>query len=419
MTRSAKGNGSITSLPDGRWLVKIPVGKYPKGTTRYVTEKCRTKSEANRVHARLLAERENQSLVAGPRHTFRQYATEVLNAGSDRVSERTLDGYLRTLRKHVFPVLGTRVLTDIKPYDLERLLNAVRKTHSASTVNNIRTAVSKVFAEALRHELVLSNPVARTQKARRQEYEPTQVRLPWTEEEVRHVLDAVNNSPLRAILTLDLMTGMRLGELQGLRWSDIDFEARTLSVERTLSHVSLLQPDGSTKRVVSVRPPKTASSRRVIQLTSPVLDALALHREEQELARLSAGPQWQETDYVFTNQVGGPLDESNFRKRFKRFLAKNGIREIRIHDMRHSFATILVERDSGFLPAVSKALGHSSLAITMDIYANTARVETQATSEMSEILFPGRTEIAPSQVAEDAKDRQIAIQSGGKWWLDR
>ena len=395
MKRATKGHGSVTQLSNGKWIVKVPVGKHSSGATRYVTETHPTKTLANRARLRLLTQRENQTMVAGPRVTLHQYATEVLQGRNDHVSERTLDGYYRNLRKHVFPVVGGKALADVRPFELERLLQSIRREYSASTVNNIRIGLSKVFSEAMRHGLVPTNPVSGTQKARRQEWESTQVRVPWTVAEVRRVCAVIDDSPLRGILTLALATGMRLGELQGLMWSDLDFETNSLSVERTLSHQSVLKPDGTRRHEVVVRPPKTTSSRRVIQLTRPMMDVLAIHRTEQEVAKAAAGKTWSESGYVFTNIVGGPLDASRLRKRYKRILKEGGIRAIRLHDIRHTFATILIERDGAALPAVSRALGHSSLSITLDTYASTARVENEATSQMSDVLFPGTLNVSP------------------------
>ena len=408
MTRGLKGNGSIIALPSGKWLVKIPLGSNPNGTTRYRTKTCVTKSEARRWHTSLLAQRENQTLVAGPRQTLRQYATEVLLNSNDRVADRTRDGYFRNLRTHVFPVLGSRPLSDVKPQELERIFSQIRRTHSASTVNNVRTALSKVFSVAMRHDLVLFNPVARTQKAKRGEYDKTQVCLPWNKEEMRQVLAAAKGTPMEAYLNVSLGTGMRRGEVLGLRWGDIDFEHQTVSIERTIHRECILQSDGSRISTVKVAPPKTASSRRVNQLANPILDILRRHELEQEMARQMAGAFWQDQAYVFTNDHGGPLDESNFYKRYVRFLKKNGLRQIRIHDQRHTFATILIEEDSGQLAAVSKALGHSSIGITMDLYASTARVETQATSRMSEIMFPEWGKVTPISVAAPGKVGSIA-----------
>jgi integrase len=121
-----------------------------------------------------------------------------------------------------------------------------------------------------------------------------------------------------------------------------------------------------------------------------------------------AGNSWTDTGYVFTNNVGGPLDDSKLRKRYRKFLAASGIRYIRIHDIRHTFATIVIEDDSGQLASVSKALGHSTIGITMDIYAKTARIETHATSRMSEIMFPDRGKVEPISVAPPGKASSMA-----------
>lgn len=216
----------------------------------------------------------------GPRQTLRQYATEVLLNRNDQITDRTRDGYYRNLRRHVFPQLGQRPLSEIKPQELERLFSHLRDKYSASTVNNVRVALSKVFSIALRHELVLTNPVARTLKAKRGEFERTQVCRPWTKDEAITVLKAAEGTAMEAIITPAVATGMRRGELLGLRWGDVDFEHQTVSIERAIHSESVLQPDGATVRRVVVATLKTASSRRVNQLTEPVPDVLRRHQME-------------------------------------------------------------------------------------------------------------------------------------------
>jgi integrase len=408
LKRGLKGNGSITRKSSGKWLVKVPLGRTSKGATRYSTKTCDTKTEARRWHTDLLVRRESHALIAGPRQTLRQYSIEVLFNANDQISDRTRDGYYRNLKRHVFPVLGSVCLSEVSPQDLDAFLSQMRRSYSASTVNNVRIGLSKVFASALVHGLVAFNPVARTRKAKRGEFDRTQVCLPWNEDEALEALQAAKGTKMEAFLTLALATGMRRGELFGLRWSDLYFQANTVSIERTVHSESILQRDGITKRKVVVAPPKTASSRRINQLTNPVIDVLIRHQVEQELARGVVGDSWDSANYVFTNSRGGPLDESNFSKQWARFIVTNGLRHIRIHDLRHTFATMLMEDDSGKLASISKALGHSSIGITMDIYAKTARVETQATSRMSELLFPGHGRVAPISVPSPGRVDSIA-----------
>jgi len=390
MKRSTKGLGSITQLPTGVWRVKVPVGRTPSGATRYRTKHCATKSDARNWQRQLISLREQQQLVAGPQTTFRAFATEYLLTPSDHVRERTHDQYYRNLRNHVFPTLGGRALHDIRPWDIEALLKQLRKSRSASTVNNVRIAMSKVFRVAERHELVLSNPVRRTEKARRNEFEPTQVKLPWSREEAQSVLKCAEGTQIELFIVLVLSTGMRRGEALGLRWSDIDFDAGTVSIERSVHRESIIQKDGSKISRIAVTPPKTAQSRRVNQLTLPVIDVLRRHQLEQHLQGLNQSQSIDGDQYVFTNSVGGLLDESKLSRRFKKFCIENGIRDIRPHDMRHTFATILIDDDARNIGAVSKALGHSSSSITLDIYGKTAKVESQAINRMGELLFPDR-----------------------------
>jgi integrase len=196
---------------------------------------------------------------------------------------------------------------------------------------------------------------------------------------------------------------MRRGELLGLKWSDIDFDRQRVSIERTVHHESVIQRDGSRRRKFVEAAPKTSSSRRFNQLTKPILEVLRLHSVRQGFERSEAGEHWTEGDFVFTSARGEPIDESNFYKRYMRFLRVNELRHVRFHDLRHSFATIAIEDDSGKVASVSRALGHSSIAITMDTYAKTARIATDATSRMSEIFFPEYGEIAPIEVPVPAR----------------
>jgi len=385
--RGDKGFGTISKTKNGKFLVKVPVSTYSSGASRYVTRTVATKAEASRLRKKLLAERENNKLVAGPRRTFRDVSEAVLFASRDDIYARTADQYLRNLRLHVFPRIGSKVLSALTVHDVETVLNEVRLTKSASTVNNVRTAISKVFTEAMRLDLVTNNPVLRTKKAKKGFMEPTNVKPPWTQEEAVRVIEDLRDTPLFPMLEIFLSTAMREGEVLGLQWSDIDYATNSITVSRTISYDSILQPDGSRIKGLSIREPKTSRSRRTIKVPSPVLDGLRQQEAIQSVMKAEAGGDWKEGDWVFTNNVGNPVDASKLRKIFNKTLDKFGIRRIRIHDMRHSVATILLEQDSGNLAAISRMLGHSSIAITIDIYGATARVEDQASTAMGKILF--------------------------------
>jgi len=312
-------------------------------------------------------------------------------------------------------VLGHKALRDITTSDIQGLLHKLRYDYQANTVKNVRVALSKMFTVAIAHNRVKINPVRGTEKPVKGEYDPTPVQLPWSESEAADAMKALEGTKLYVPMLLMLSSGLRLGELLALKWDDIDWDSHTISVSRTGSHVTILQPDGSTIYEWQERRPKTRTSRRTLQLSSPMIDELRVYQAEYEIAASAFGEQWQGSGYVFVNEVGGPVDSSRFRKQFKRQLAKNGIRHIRLHDVRHTFATILIEKNGGMLPAVSKALGHSTVSITMDVYAQTAKIDQQATLAMGDVVFPDRKKVSPTPLASPSEPLPLVVEPSHNW----
>ena len=179
---------------------------------------------------------------------------------------------------------------------------------------------------------------------------------------------------------------MRQGEILGLQWSDIDFDEGVLRVQRTISYDSIRQMDGRTSYNLSVKPPKTRKSRREIKLSEKLLEMLS-RRLEDQLAKEFVG-----REYVFHCASGNPLSASSVRKQYKRLIESHGLRYVRMHDLRHTFATILLDQDGGNLSGVSRALGHSSIAVTLDVYGQSAGVADQATAKMDDILYGGESD---------------------------
>jgi len=413
MSRQRKGMGTITQLKNGRFMVKVPVGKDARGKTRYVTKKVATKSEAVQVQKRLLSEREQQFLHAGPRTTFRQLAEDILFTPTDKIQVRTQDGYFRTLRKHVFPKIGSKPIVDIRVTDVDRILSEIRKTHAAGTTNNVRVAMSKVFSEAVRQEYRFDNPVAKTRKSKRGLFEKTNVQVPWSEAELQSFVQASAKSTQGGLFLLLAATGLRVGEALGLKWEDLNLDMQAAVIMRSISRVSLIQPDGTSVSSILVKPPKTVGSQRVIRLIPEVVSALRFQEVTQSFQRQEAGEKWVEEGWVFANKIGGSLDYNNVRRTYTKFIESNKLRYIRMHDIRHTFATRLIERDSAALPEVSKALGHSSVAITMNVYASTARISDKAFASMSDILYPSAEPVPEFKTI----DNEIVVrgQSAAPW----
>nr|WP_312888141.1 site-specific integrase [Nonomuraea rhodomycinica] len=201
---------------------------------------------------------------------------------------------------------------------------------------------------------------------------------PLNPAEARAFLDAAQGFRLHALFDLALRTGMRRGELLGLRWSDLDLSGGTLAIRQTLQYVP------GTGLVTTAT--KTPSSERRIALPRECITSLTCHRTQQDADRATAGPDWTDTGLVFTTKTGTPLQHSNVNRDFHKLLRGAGLRKIRFHALRHSCASLLL--DQGVDPIVIKELlGHTHIAITADVYAHIRlRLQRDAIERMTGAL---------------------------------
>jgi integrase len=186
---------------------------------------------------------------------------------------------------------------------------------------------------------------------------------PLSPDEVRRLLEAASGDRLEALYVLAINTGMRRGELLGLKWSDVDLEGGRLSIRRTLTRTD------NGKRV-TLGEPKTKGSRRTVRLTQRAIEALRSHLERQLGDIEAAGDLYYDRGLVFTTETGTPINPSNLRQRsFAPLLKRAGLPHIRFHDLRHTCATLLLSK--GVHPKfVQELLGHASIAITLDTYSH-------------------------------------------------
>jgi integrase len=191
---------------------------------------------------------------------------------------------------------------------------------------------------------------------------------PLSPEQSKRLLEAARETPHGPLYSTLLLQGLRLGEALALGWQHVNFENQTLTIERSLARVD---HHTCNSRLV-FQDTKTAQSRRVLHLSEIVTMALREQRARQATLRLALGPEWQDSGLVFTTSKGTPLEEPNLHGHFKRLLAPAGLpSSIRIHDLRHSCASLLLNLGTP-LKTIQAILGHSSIKITADIYAHLA-----------------------------------------------
>jgi integrase len=271
----------------------------------------------------------------------------------------TWNGYEQFVRLHLTPAIGSVRLSQLSPQQLQKLYaSKLADGKSSTTVRHLHACLHKALEEALRFGVVQRN-VASLVKAPPFRKHPMRV---YTPEQARVFLEAAKGHRLEAIFVVALNTGMREGELLGLKWRDVELEAGFVQVQTTLK----LADHG--KREIGKT--KTSGSKRKVLLTPTAAAALSSHRVRQLSERLHAGSAWNDSDLVFTNTIGNALDPTNFyRYDYKPILRRAGLPLIRFHDLRHSAATLLLL--SGIHPkVVSEMLGHSSINITLNLYSH-------------------------------------------------
>ena len=288
----------------------------------------------------------------------------VTNILPGTVAPSTERQYADVVRLYITPHIGTRRLSSLKPSDVTKMVRTL--TDSGLSPNTARTARS-VLRRALRSALAdgdINSNVAVTAQGVR--VPPADGRT-MTFDEARTFLDSIADHRLAAAWTTALGLGLRLGELLGLAWGDLDLDASnpTVTIARALKRV----PNAG----LELSEPKTRTSRRTVFLPSPVAVALRQHRRRQTEERLAAGPEWVASplghDLVFRTEFGTAIDPANFRHYTYRVTAQAGLGRWTPHELRHSAASLLIAMGVP-LKVVSETLGHSSIRITADVYGH-------------------------------------------------
>jgi integrase len=201
-----------------------------------------------------------------------------------------------------------------------------------------------------------------------------------TSEQVIKLLNFSQGSRYEALYHLSVTTGLRQGELLGLRWSDLDWSTGHLRVQRQLQRVP---GEG-----LVLNEPKSASGRRLVVLGPATLDKIRAHKRLQWGERIEAGYRWQENDLMFPSTIETPMGPRNLVREFKELLKKGGLPEIRFHDLRHTAATLMLQE--GIHPkVVQERLGHSQISITMDTYSHVLpAMQEEAALKIDVLLTP-------------------------------
>jgi integrase len=364
--RRGNGEGSIFQRADGYWCATVNIGYNDSGKRRRKTVYGATKKDVQERLARLQSRKLDGTLSDIGRLTVSAFLSQWLESSAKPATRATtFAGYMCIVERHIVPAIGGLPLAKLAPAHVQGLYSRLdRKGASVYTRRLTHAVLHRACKQAVTWGMIPRNPVDAVEAPR----VPRSDIRPLSAEQAKELLAAAKGDRLEALFVLALTTGMRLGELLGLQWANVDLAAGYLTVRHSLQELN---------GRLTLSEPKTAKSRRKIELSALAVESLAAHRKRN----LTIG------GHVFRDTQGGPVRRSNFHRRcFKPLLERAGLEDMRFHDLRHTAATLMLA--SGEHPkVVQETLGHSTISMTIDTYSHIMpTMQREAADRMGKLL---------------------------------
>lgn len=297
----------------------------------------------------------------------------------------SFERYEGIYRKYILnSPIGKMSLSELRAKDIQKYYNSLsNKGISPNVVNTINGFLYTCLESALKQNYIPQNYcklIILPKIIKEDEF------TVLTLEEQNIFLNAIQGHKYQAAFTLALGTGLRLGELLGLKWSDIDFNKNTVSISRSIKRTTLINDEGERNSQVLEQLPKTKTSIREVPIPSNIIENLKQYREKQLLVKKENKDVYNDNDYIFSDKLGNPLDPKRIPRNFKSILKKTGLKDIKFHSLRHTYATRLFEADVP-IKTVQALMGHSDITTTMNIYTHVMPEQKNKAVEKIDKLF--------------------------------
>lgn len=373
-SRRGRGEGSIYQRTDGTWCATYSAGYAASGRRVRKTIFGLSKDEVAKKLSKVQATRMDGTFVEPSRMRLSTLLERwVEDAARPTIRETTYVSYRGIIKNHIDPRIGGTTLAILNPIHIQRLYADMERDGVGPRVRQLTHAVlRRALKQALRWGLISRNPCDAIDPPR----VPKRQISPLTADQVQTLLDFAKADRLYALYVVAIGAGMRLGEIFGLHWPDVDLKGRAINVRSTLIEIN---------GKLSLAEPKTPKSRRRVDLPQFVVNALTKHRAQSVREGFTKEP------WVFCNSTGGPLRRTHFHvNHFKPLLDTAELPAIRFHDLRHTSATLLLA--AGVHPkVVQERLGHSQIGITLDTYSHVVpTMQLEAASKLDALMQPQR-----------------------------
>ena len=353
--KRANGEGSIRQRKDGTWESRVSVNG--KRLSLYG----KTQAEVRKKKTEMQAGIDNGACVAPVKITVAEWMKQWQEVFCPNIKRSTAIRYEADVRLHVLPAIGNMRLSAVKTSTIQRLYNeAHRQGLSDKSVRNLHGTLHKAMEKAVRERLISKNPCEGIELPRSDA--PKKEMRPLKDNELPVFLKQIAGNKMEDLFYVAVFTGMRESELIGLSWDCIDFEHGDIHVYRQLTKG---RKKGDSWMFTSLK----NRQARTFRPAKDVMDVLRSVKRQQAEWRLKCGESWQDTDLVFTNEVGQHLSMCAIYSHFKSVVKAMGIPDVRFHDLRHTFATLSLQNGVDY-KTLSVALGHATVAFTMDRYGH-------------------------------------------------
>ena len=326
-------------------------------------------------------------------------------------SSETYDTFGSVVRLHIVPKLGSKKMVDITRGDVQKLYNE-KTEYSISIARLVKTVMNVSMRYAVDKKIIPISPAEGVNLPKKVEKKPYHTRnidtqKTLTMEQIQILLEASKDTPIHMQVLFNVLMGLRRREINGVKYSDVDYINRTLRVQRQLgtklgTKKEDFPPEAYRKQEVRL---KTPSSYRTLPIPDYVFEAILEQRKIYERNRSRRNSQFQDSDYICCSNYGKPRSKEFHWKYYKKLLAENGLPDIRWHDLRSTFCTLLLKNN--FNPkAVSKLMGHAKELITMDVYGDNRGIIADCVDEIQPFI----DEVMPTQeVGEELRTEDMDI----------
>ena len=364
------GEGSIFKRQDGLWVAQVTIqGKH---VNKYFKSQREARDWVNETRLQI----DGGLTLTGAQVSFDSYMREWVEAHKLRVRSKTAFQYNQIIEQHILPTLGKIKLKDLRPEHIQHLYSAKLKDGvSERSVLMIHAVIHRALEQAVKLGLIGRNAADAVTRPRFKRKEMKTL----NDTQVRSFLSMLEGTRNDALFWMAISTGLRQGELLGLKWSDIDWRNRHLQVQRQLQRL---------KEGIGFTEPKSDAGKRTIVLGKAMMEKLRKHIEIQDLEKSLAGSRWQEFDLIFSSTIGTPFEPRNLFRIYKELLKQAGLPDIRFHDLRHTAATLMFKQ--GVHPkVVQERLGHSDISLTLNTYSHVLpSMQDDAADLIDELLVP-------------------------------